>query len=54
MTQDLNFYKKKLSDFCVLLVTFEILSHYPNVDSSHWLREDAQWITDRIFTEKNS
>ena len=32
MTQDLNFFKKKLSDICVLLVTFKILSHYPNIE----------------------
>ena len=39
-------------DIFVLLVTFEILSHYPNIDSSHWLRNDVQWITDEVFREK--
>ena len=36
----------------VLLVTFELLSHYPNIDSSHWLRKDVIWITDEVFREK--
>ena len=40
-------------DFFVLLVTFEILSHYPNIDSLLWLNEDVQWITDRNFWKKN-
>ena len=48
MTQDFRKFKKKL-DIFVLLVTFEILSHYPNIDSSHWHKESVQWIT-----EKNS
>ena len=41
--------KKKILDIFVLLVTFEILSQYPIIDSSHWLKEDVQWITDKIF-----
>ena len=48
MTKD---FKKKI-DIFVLLVTFEILSHYPNIDISHWLKEDIQWITDGFFFEK--
>ena len=51
MTQDFKKSKKKLGGF-VLLVTFEVLSHYPKNDSSHWLKEDAQWLTDRIFLDK--
>ena len=51
MAQDFKKLKKFL-DFFVLLVTFEILSHYPNIDISHWLKEDVQWITDKIFIEK--
>ena len=39
-------------DIFVLLVTFEILSHFPIIDSSHWLKEHVQWITDRIFRKK--
>ena len=38
--------------FFVTLVPFEILSDYPNIDSSHWLREDVQWIAEKIFGEK--
>ena len=51
MTQDFKKNKKKL-DIFVLLVTFEILSHYPNMDISHWLTEDVQWITDKNFLER--
>ena len=47
-----NFVKLKKKDIFVLLVTFEILSHYPNIDSSHWLKEDVQLITDKIFLKK--
>ena len=39
-------------DIFVLLVTFEMLSHYPNIDSFHWLRTDVQWITDEVSTGK--
>ena len=41
MTQDFKELKKKLDTF-VLLATFEILSHYPKIDSSQWLKEDMQ------------
>ena len=41
MTQDLKELKKFL-DIFVLLVTFEILSHYPNIGSSHYLKEDVR------------
>ena len=51
MTQDFKNLKKN-SDIFVLLVTFEILSYYPNIDSSLWLKEDILWITDKIFREK--
>ena len=50
MTQDFKNFKKIL-DIFVLLVTFEILSHYPNIDISHWLTEDVQWITDKKLIE---
>ena len=49
MTLDL---KKKNLDIFVSLVTFEILSHYPNIDSSYWLKEAFQWIIDKDFIEK--
>ena len=38
-------------DIFVLLVAFELLSHYPNIDNSHWLRNDVQWIRDEVFRE---
>ena len=56
-TQDFKNLKKM--DIFVLLVTFELLSHYPNMIhiiqilvSSHWLRKNIQWITDKVFREK--
>ena len=36
----------------VLLVTFELISHYPNIDSSHWLTHYIELITDKVFREK--
>ena len=44
-------FKKLFLDISVLMVPFEILSCYPNNDSSHWLREDGQWILDKVFRE---
>ena len=32
---------KKTSDFFVILVPFEILSHFHNIDSSHWFIKDV-------------
>ena len=52
MTQDFKKFLKKFLDIFVLLVTFEILPHYPKIDSSHWLNKDVQWITDNNFIEK--
>ena len=42
----------KTIGFFVFLNPFEILSHYPNLDSSRWFWEDVQWIIDEIFEEK--
>ena len=42
----------KLLDTFVLMVLFEILTRYPYIDSSHWLREAIQWIIDNVFREK--
>ena len=50
MTQDFKKLKKNL--IFVSLVSFEIFSHYPNIDISHWLTEGVQWITDKKFIEK--
>ena len=38
--------------FFIILVPLEILSHYSVIDSSHWFREDALFITDKFFREK--
>ena len=43
-------FKKKIG-ILVIFVPFEILSHYPYIDSSHWRREDVQWIIDKVFRE---
>ena len=37
MTQDFKQIKKIFLDIFVFLATFEILSHYPKIDSSYWL-----------------
>ena len=52
MTSMKRFHFFFIFDIFKLLVTSEILSHYPNIDSSHWLRIDVQWITDEVFGEK--
>ena len=52
MTQDFKKIKKNFFDIFVFLVTFEILSHYPIIDISHWLEENVQWIADKNFSEK--
>ena len=50
MTRFQNFFR--FSNIFVLLVTFELLSHYPNNASSHWLKKYFQWINDKVFGEK--
>ena len=39
-------------DIFVLLILLEIFSLYPDIDISHWLREDFQRIMDKFFREK--
>ena len=36
----------------VILVPFEILSHYPKIDISNLLKENVQLIREKIFREK--
>ena len=38
--------------FFVILVLFEILSHYPNIGSSQWLRDGVRRIIDKVVSEK--
>ena len=49
MTQDFKKFLKKFFDIFVLLITFEILSHYPNIDISHWLKEDLDHTLRKIY-----
>ena len=42
---------KIFSDIFVILVPLEILSHYPDVDISHWFRGHFQWIMDKVVRE---
>ena len=51
MLQDFKNNFKNFNIF-VFLNPFEISSHYPNLDSFRWFREDVQWIIDKVFTEK--
>ena len=39
-------------DISILLVPLEILSHYSDIDVTHWLKDDVQWTTDKVFSEK--
>ena len=49
-------FKIKKMEIFVLMVTFELLSHYPNIIqliqilfSSHWLGKEIQRMTDNVF-----
>ena len=47
-------FKKSLIFFDIFLslVPLELLSHYPDIDISHCLEANFQWITDKVFKEK--
>ena len=51
MTQDFKRLKKNFGFFRIIGY-FEILSHYPNIDSSHSLKEDGNSLTDKYFIDK--
>ena len=51
MPKDLKKVFKSFLDIFLLVVPLEILSQYPEIDNSHWLRQDVQWIMDKVFTE---
>ena len=38
--------------FFLFLDPFEILSHFPITDCSHWYREDVERIIDEIYKEE--
>ena len=44
-------FRKKFKIIFKFFVPFEI-SHFLNIDSSHWLREDVQWIIVKVFRER--
>ena len=43
--------KIKIFYFSVFLNPFEILSLYSNLYNFYWLKEDVQWIIDRVLRE---
>ena len=52
MPQDFSFLKIFFG-LLVLLVPFEIISRYPNIDGSRCFRNDVQSIIDKDFRGKN-
>ena len=38
----------------MLFVPLEILTHDPDIDISHWLKEDVQWVMDKVSREKRT
>ena len=46
-------FKKFLKNFGYFLfvVPLEIFIHYPDIDISHWLREDVHWMMNKVFRE---
>ena len=50
MPQDFNFFL--IFGHFVLLVPFEILSRYPNVDGFYCFGENVQWILEKVLREK--
>ena len=52
MQQDFKIFQKLYLDNFIILVPLEILSHYPDIDVSFWVRENFQWVMDKISREK--
>ena len=52
MLQDFEKILLKFMDIFVLLVLLELLSFYPDINSSYWFKEDVQWMIDKVFREK--
>ena len=44
-----RFQNFKILDIFEILVSFEILSYYPYIDSFNFFRENAQRIEDKVF-----
>ena len=51
MRQVFKKFKTFFLDIFLRLVSLEILLHYPDIDMSHWLREDVQGMMDIVFRE---
>ena len=51
MTQDVKNISNFLDNF-VVLVIFELISHYPKIDNAQWLTREMQRTMDRVFWEK--
>ena len=49
MSQDFKIFLKIFFDILLLLVPLEILSIYPDIDISHWHRDDVQWVMDKAY-----
>ena len=49
MPQDFKQKIFKFSDIFVFLDPVEILSHYANIESSHWYWKDVKWSIEKIF-----
>ena len=45
-------FKNFLNIFWIFSYNWFLLSHNPEIDNSHWLREDVQWIMDKVVREK--
>ena len=52
MQQDFKIFQKFLLDIFVIMVPLGMLSNYPDIDISHWLREQFQWIMVKVFRVK--
>ena len=52
MSQVFKNLKKIFLDNFLLLVVLEKLSQYPDIDISHWRKEEFQWIMNKVFREK--
>ena len=51
MPRVLKFFKKFFGYTFCNFGSFEILSLYPNINSSDWLTEYVQWHIDKVFRE---
>ena len=52
--QVFKIFEKNFMDMFLLLFPLEILSNYPDIDFSHWPRENFYRMMDKVFREKLS